>query len=268
MKRYLLVLACALIAAGGVPHLAWGDSERVAPGDLDPSFSADGKQITDFGLGDGGSAVAIQGDGKIVVAGGSGDAVGGSYDLALSRYTPDGTLDPSFSGDGKLTTDFGGGNDAAAVALQADGKIVVAGSSRIGTAQNDLALARYRADGSLDTAFSDEGTVTTDLGGYDDRAGVAIQADGRIVVAGSHIGAGETTSCSCGTGSMARWIPRSRTTASRRRTSVALISRMRSRCSPMAGSCVAGRSGGDKFALARYGGERLARHRASPAMAG
>ena len=91
-----------------------------------------------------------------------------------------GDLDVSFSGDGKQTTDFGGADAAAAVAMQADGKIVVAGSSG-----GDFALARYGADGALDPSFSGDGLVTTDLGGTDAGQGVAIQADGRIVVAGS-----------------------------------------------------------------------------------
>ena len=91
-----------------------------------------------------------------------------------------GDLDVSFSGDGKQTTDFGGSDAAAAVAVQADGKIVVAGSSG-----GDFALARYGADGALDPSFSGDGLVTTDLGGTDAGQAVAIQADGRIVVAGS-----------------------------------------------------------------------------------
>src|SRR4051812_30122233 len=72
-----------------------------APGDLDVSFSGDGKQITDFGGSDAATAVAVQADGKIVVAGSS------DGNFALARYAADGTLDASFSGDGLLTTDLG-----------------------------------------------------------------------------------------------------------------------------------------------------------------
>ena len=160
----LVVLAASLLAT--VPAHA-------APGDLDASFSGDGKQTTDFGDSDHGQAVAIQADGKIVVAGGSG------ANFALARYSADGSLDTAFSGDGKVTTEPGASFYARSVAIQADGQIAVAGGS--GT---DLALARYRADGSLDPAFSG-GTVTTDLGGSDYAQSLAIQADGRIVVAGS-----------------------------------------------------------------------------------
>ena len=82
----LVVLAASLLAT--VPAQA-------APGDLDASFSGDGKQTTDFGDWDHGPAVAIQADGKIVVAGGSG------ANFALARYNADGSLDTAFSGDGK-----------------------------------------------------------------------------------------------------------------------------------------------------------------------
>jgi uncharacterized delta-60 repeat protein len=142
---------------------------QAAPGDLDASFSRDGKQTTDLGAWDFGRAVAVQSDGRIVVAGAS-DA-----DLALVRYSTDGSLDSSFSGDGTV---LGDSFDARSVALQPDGKIVVAGSSGA-----DLALARY--NGSVDESFSSDGLVRTDLGGSDYGRSVAIQADGRIVVAGS-----------------------------------------------------------------------------------
>ena len=97
---------------------------------------------------------------------------------ALASAAP-GDLDVSFSGDGKQTTDFGGADLASAVAVQADGKLVVAGTS-----DGNFALARYGVDGALDPSFSGDGLVTTDIGGTDDGQGVAIQADGKIVVVG------------------------------------------------------------------------------------
>jgi uncharacterized delta-60 repeat protein len=127
-----------------------------AAGDLDTSFDANGKVTTDFGGFDGAAEVAIQPGGKIVAAG---SAAG---DFALARYNRDGSLDASFDGDGKVTTDFGGVFEAAsAVAIQRDGKIVVAGSTG---AVDDFALARYNRDGSLDTRFDGDGKVTTDSG--------------------------------------------------------------------------------------------------------
>src|SRR3989442_511852 len=95
-----------------------------------------------------------------------------------------GDLDTTFNGTGKVITDFAGANDqAGSVALQSDGKIVVAGSSDPG-GNSDFALVRYNADGSLDTTFGGTGKVTTDFGGTDGVQSVAIESDGKIVVAG------------------------------------------------------------------------------------
>src|SRR5438309_1488545 len=96
-----------------------------------------------------------------------------------------GDLDTTFNGTGKVITDFAGANDqAGSVALQSDGKIVVAGSSDPG-GNLDFALARYNADGSLDTTFGGTGKVTTDFGSREDEGdSVAIQSDGKIVASG------------------------------------------------------------------------------------
>ncbi|MCB0759583.1 MAG: T9SS type A sorting domain-containing protein, partial [Flavobacteriales bacterium] len=122
-------------------------------------------------------------DGKIVVAG---DASNGTDDdLALARYNTDGSLDNSFSADGKLTTAFGTGDGSgSAVAIQVDGKIVVAGYASNGT-DDDLALTRYNTNGTLDNSFGMDGKVTTAFGTGDDHGyAVAIQPDGKILVAG------------------------------------------------------------------------------------
>jgi uncharacterized delta-60 repeat protein len=135
-------------------------------------------------------AVAIQKNGAIVAAG---DAViAGNRNMAVARYKPDGTLDASFSADGKTQSDFDGGNDEAyAVAVQSDGKVVVAGEAYM--AKNlqfdnyDFALARFTADGALDTSFGGNGKVTVGLsGGSDDGAhALAIQPDGKLLIAGA-----------------------------------------------------------------------------------
>ncbi len=106
-------------------------------GSLDPTFSGDGKQTTNFGgASDGASGVALQGDGKIVAVG---CACDDSDDFALARYNRNGSPDPSFSGDGKQTTDLFGGTDrATGMALQGDGKIVAVGGTG-----GDFGLARY-----------------------------------------------------------------------------------------------------------------------------
>ncbi len=155
----------------------------------DRTFSGDGKATTDFaGKDDRAKAVALGPDGEIVVAGysvGLDSSDVPSRDFAIARYKPDGSLDTGFSKDGKLTTDFGGDDVAYDVALQPDGKIVVAGSS-----SGNLALARYRPDGRLDRAFSGNAKVEV---GFGDRRGagargVALQGDGRIVAAGGESG--------------------------------------------------------------------------------
>ena len=99
-----------------------------------------------------------------------------------------GKLDLTFGIDGLVTTDFGSTSDGAgSVAIQADGKILVTGTTVPPGAGADFALARYNSDGSLDTTFGTDGKVTTDFGSQDSAGSVAIQADGKIVVTGVSI---------------------------------------------------------------------------------
>ena len=155
-------------------------------GSLDTSFDSDGIVFTGFGASSSDQcfALALQTDGKIVAAGFTGSA-----DFALARYNTDGSLDASFDSDGMVTTDFGGNDQAQAVAIQADGKIVATGfSDSVSTL--DIAVARYNTDGSLDTSFDSDGMVTTDITGLNDQGrAIAIQSDGKIVVAGIQFGA-------------------------------------------------------------------------------
>jgi uncharacterized delta-60 repeat protein len=179
-----------LVAGTVYSDSGWGHGDFAltrynADGSLDTSFSGDGKLMTDFGAHDDiGRSVAVQSDGKILVAG---DSLNSNWsgDFALSRYNADGSLDISFGDVGKVTTDFGGHHDSAcSVTVQADGSILVAGSSYNGN-NDDFALARYNADGSLDTSFSGDGMLTTDLGATDDAThSVVVQADGKILVTG------------------------------------------------------------------------------------
>jgi uncharacterized delta-60 repeat protein len=164
-----------------------------ADGSLDASFGAsgNGKVLMDIGGHDeGATAVLVQPDGKILVAGRASN--GDHYDFALARLNADGSPDaPGFGdGAGKLITDFAGAGDYAdCMVLLSDGRIVVAGSTDSGTAAtySDIALARYNADGSLDTDFGAafNGKVTLDLvGGSDFAEGLALQSDGKLIVAG------------------------------------------------------------------------------------
>jgi len=158
-----------------------------ANGTLDASFGAGGKVITDFGVSADVSSLAMQPDGKILV---SGDAnVNGGYGFALVRYNANGTLDASFGNGGKVFTDFGVQQQGysyaqnGAMALQQDGKIVLAGVAYMGTGR-DFALARYNSDGTLDTSFGSGGKVLTDFSRDDSAFAVALQPDGKIVIAG------------------------------------------------------------------------------------
>jgi uncharacterized delta-60 repeat protein len=172
---FAFAFAFALAGMSARPALA-------ASGDLDTTFGRDGKVTTNFTTDyDFASSVAIQADGRIVAVGSAGtDCTCETF--VLARYRPFGALDPTFGGDGKVTTHFDGGGSAMAVAIQADGKIVVAGGARL---SGRFALARYDPDGSLDPTFSGNGKMTTDFpGGYAFASGVAIQSDGKIVAAG------------------------------------------------------------------------------------
>ena len=166
-----------------------------APGDLDTTFSGDGK-VTNFvlpsnpGRWDRVWRMAIQpADGKIVAAGDSRIPSTQTRDFALARYTTDGSLDATFSGDGRLTTNFGGSEQGVDVAIQTNGKIVVLGQVCFGpgtVGPCDMALARYNTGGTLDTTFSGDGKQTTDFGGDDNGSfgGLAVQSNGKIVVTG------------------------------------------------------------------------------------
>ncbi|MCF6203041.1 MAG: DUF4347 domain-containing protein, partial [Methylococcaceae bacterium] len=154
-------------------------------GSLDTSFDTDGIVTTDIGSGlEKGESVTVQADGRILVAGYTG---GG--DFALMRYNTNGSLDASFGSGGIVTTAVGSGTDEGYdLAVQTDGRILMTGYSDNGS-NNDFALVRYNTDGSLDTSFGTNGTVTTPIGNNDVATGVSIQTDGRIIVAGySHNG--------------------------------------------------------------------------------
>jgi len=155
-------------------------------GTPDTSFGNVGRVTTDFeGRSDIAFAIAIQIDGRILVAGQSAPSGPGALNFALTRYNSNGTLDTTFSGDGKLTTDFSStADEASAITVQPDGKILVAGVSRA-NAIEDFALARYNSSGTLDTTFSGDGKLTTDFFRIGENAlAIAIQPDNKILVAG------------------------------------------------------------------------------------
>jgi uncharacterized delta-60 repeat protein len=162
---------------------------------LDPAFGDKGLVITDFGVSDDqASAMAVQTDGKILLAGFSSNSV--VKDIAIARYLSDGTLDTSFHTTGYVTFNIGDGNAVArAMALQGDGKIVVTGSYDNGAneASSEIFLARLTSEGYLDLSFGVDGKLLLPLEGktggnaYD----LQITAAGDILVAGTASDAGK-----------------------------------------------------------------------------
>jgi uncharacterized delta-60 repeat protein len=173
MKKFTLLLAmCMMLSAATFAQA----------GTLDSTFSRDGIDKTKPGSG---RSVALQADGKIIVAGYVYEPNPHVTGFTLIRYKPNGKIDASFGDNGSVFTYLGGDiNTANSVAIQADGKIVVAGTySKLSV--NDFALVRYQQNGIVDSSFGKNGKVFTDFGGsYDEAQSVAIQADGKIVVAG------------------------------------------------------------------------------------
>jgi uncharacterized delta-60 repeat protein len=158
----------------------------LSAGPLDTTFGSGGTVTTLIGSGSYAFATALQSDGKILAAGQANYSTGNKF--ALSRYTTSGSLDPNFGSGGEVTTKIGTGTSfgARAIVLQSDGKIVLAGSANSSKTGGDFALARYNANGSLDTSFGNKGIVSTALSSALDVAfAVAIQPDGKIIAAGS-----------------------------------------------------------------------------------
>jgi uncharacterized delta-60 repeat protein len=150
-------------------------------GAVDSSFGDNGKVITDFGLrGDFVFAIAVQPNGKILVAGSSLKASDLDLDFAMVRYNIDGSLDLDFGDSGQVITNLGSGECARAVIVQPDGKIVL-----VGVSGDNFALVRYNSDGTLDNSFGVSGKVLTNFPG---RRGYAydgvLQPDGKIVAVG------------------------------------------------------------------------------------
>ena len=157
-------------------------AQSVAPGDLDTTFGSGGKVTTFFNFSDANS-VAVQADGKIVVAGAN-QPGNGSRNIVLARYHANGSLDNSFGNGGIVTTSVGNFNSASGIAIQADGKIVVAGFSGSSRSVGSFAVVRYETTGALDTSFDGDGKVIIDMGNYNFANDLAIQPDGKIVVVG------------------------------------------------------------------------------------
>jgi uncharacterized delta-60 repeat protein len=149
---------------------------------LDSTFGTGGKAVTNILGGNAGAyAMALQRDGKIVLAG-SVQQLNAGKAVVVVRYNPDGSLDRGFGSDG-ITVQPRMDADVRGVALQSDGKIVVAGSASFDV-RRDFLLGRFNTDGSLDASFGSSGFAEIIAGGSDFGRAVAIQSDGKILVAG------------------------------------------------------------------------------------
>jgi uncharacterized delta-60 repeat protein len=180
-----IVVAGVTSTAGAFGQTEFGVARYTADGDLDPGFGSGGKVMTPIaGLSGSAAAVALQTDGKIVVAGPIYGAGGENTEFGLVRYSADGTPDPDFGDGGIVSADFGLPYIyPTGLALQDDDKPVVVGW--VGGSPDTFAVARFDATGNPDTGFGSGGLVTTPFGTVGAWAqAVAIQPDGRIVVAG------------------------------------------------------------------------------------
>ena len=156
-------------------------------GSLDSTFNGTGRAEMTSGTA---SAVALQPDGKIIVAGDNGPAA--NIDMKVVRYNANGTLDTTFDEDGIVTTPIGGGTDLAnAVVIQPDGKIIVSGRSDSPPSfQTSYAIVRYNINGSIDTSFGTDGIIIPSLSGGSFPKHMALQPDGKIVIAHNRISNG------------------------------------------------------------------------------
>ena len=155
-----------------------------ADGSLDPSFGGDGAvEIDTLGSNiSGARGMALAPDGKMLIVGSV--STGG---VAVLRLTPEGYLDTSFSGDGMAKHTLAAVAGIEAMAVQSDGKIVIAGYTRssVSDVNENLMVCRVTTDGTLDTSFATDGKLVMDLhGGPDAANAVCLRPNGKIVVAG------------------------------------------------------------------------------------
>jgi uncharacterized delta-60 repeat protein len=183
-----IVIAGTRYNGGGPNYWDFAVSRYNADGSLDTTFGGTGTVYTDLsGQSDQPHSVVIQADGKIVVGGIGGN--GPHFFWELARYNTDGSLDPSFGNGGVVLTNpnpSGYYNEIWDLALQPDGKILAAGDMDVGS-DGEFAVARYNANGTLDTTFGSGGIAASNPRvGYSDRAfAVVVQpADGKIILAG------------------------------------------------------------------------------------
>lgn len=189
-----LLLMCASVA--WAHDSGFGLARYTADGALDSTFGEGGVVVTRSTLRSFvANALALQSDGRILVAGMVSDLTSASLQMAVARYNPDGSPDDGFGTAGIARIPAGdAGAEASSLMLQPDGRILVAGTAFAHGAENDqFALARFTADGKLDESFGNDGIVVTHVGaGAAAAQSLALQPDERIVLAGTAFSNGPT----------------------------------------------------------------------------
>jgi uncharacterized delta-60 repeat protein len=180
-------VACAVVALAG----SAGATPSARGGELDPSFGSGGLVTTDLtDDADSACCIAMQPDGRIVVAGYEASVEGAAGHAFVARYLSDGTLDSSFGG-GVVRPRFAADADLVqAIAIQPDGKVVAAGS--VVAPDTNIALARWNADGSLDPTFGAGGKIVFGFAPSSRERALALQiaTDGKLIVGGAARGGG------------------------------------------------------------------------------
>src|SRR5579859_7242895 len=177
--RRFAAVAFGLALAGTLAASAWAAGQA---GQLDPSFGGTGYVTTPIGDFAAAQGVTNYDGGKTIAVGLANN--GTNDDFALVRYNKDGSLDTSFGTGGTVTTNFGGDDQAVAVALMGDKIVVVGFTTMDGGLTYEWALARYNKNGLLDQSFGTGGKVLTDFGDHQDFTdAVAVKGD-KIVVVG------------------------------------------------------------------------------------
>ena len=175
---------------GALSDAADASALRLLPnGNLDTSWGSSGRVETGFGTGTADEIFAslLQPDGKLILGGFTAAALGGlaPQDLLLLRLNTNGALDSTFGTGGRVKTDLGSTTDwVVALARQSDGKILTGSLYGPLNGPWDFAVARYQANGILDTSFGTGGKVVTDFVGNDRVAGLTVQPDGKILAVG------------------------------------------------------------------------------------
>ncbi|MGA8277799.1 MAG: hypothetical protein WB784_06355 [Rhodanobacteraceae bacterium] len=179
--KSISALTAGLMIAAAIPAFA-------VDGDLDPGFGNAGLALV--GIADGiAGGIGVQSNGRVLICGTRSTGGPSGRDFLVARFTADGLLDDSFNFNGRVGIDFGGDDDCNGIAVQADGRIVVAGVTVPANGNHDFAIARLNDDGALDTTFgagTGKVTLAFDLGGNNEdyANAIALQPDGKIVVAG------------------------------------------------------------------------------------